>query len=772
MPSIFTGEDTLNHIRVFCHETTHNFGLPDLYDYDAKLDETTYYTPLDDNDHPMVDWCLMGYYGYGYLSLGCVVPTHLCGWSKSQIGWVEPIELGGTYENLVIYDIETHSDSSLYKITINPAEGEYFLLEYRNPRSSGMFDKLDSDFSVKFWPDLTYGNDTLDQGLMITHVHDSLGAYYWRINYGLPDYPHYTVAIVDAGYNPAMDQFSNPEGHVTDSAQWWYPWETRKGALFSDDVAGQNEFGPTTYPSSDGYFGPSGVVVRVDSIVGDKLYAYVSMPLLDDDGDGVHDLTDNCVGVYNPGQENSDTDAFGDACDNCPYTDNPDQQDVDGDGIGLACDDCVDTDGDGYGNPGYGNTCPDDICPDVYNPLQEDSNGDGIGDSCNYRSPEWDTVSTSCLRLAVGSDGSFGHHVGGANMDFSWSTDCNPMANMYLYDGSPVLLYYDGPTPISYFSMYDKASFVLTTEGNWPVPTQTMADYDIYESGTIMTPDSFIAVEKTWWAPKNADSCGFILQRMRVYSYDGQIHTGVSICEGVDWDIPSDAGIINYGGYDPSERLLYIQGMEYDGIGCQPNDHRYGGMATIGFSTGGASSLDTTFNPYSAYVIDNPTYLLPYNGWDAATTLGLIQNSGYAVYNSPDDMSMIMTFFYNHTVTPTDTLNIFTVLTSAQNDPSIMGADKAANELIANIRKAKQWTNDHVISMGLPVLCGDANSDATLNVADAVYLISYIFKNGPAPDPLCIGDANDDGTDNIADAVYLINYIFKGGPEPEPTCCQ
>ncbi len=32
---------------------------------------------------------------------------------------------------------------------------------------------------------------------------------------------------------------------------------------------------------------------------------------------------------------------------------------------------------------------------------------------------------------------------------------------------------------------------------------------------------------------------------------------------------------------------------------------------------------------------------------------------------------------------------------------------------------------------------------------------------------LC-GDANCDGTLNIADAVYLITYIFKGGPEP---CC-
>lgn len=279
-PKNFSGVDTLNRIRVFAHEMTHCIGLPDLYDYDNKLVTSTYYTPDDYNDHPVVDWCLMGYYGYGLLSLGTDVPAHLCGWCKKELGWIEPIPLsGGTHNDLVIYNVETTDDSSLYLLPIDPAEGEYFLLEYRNPRSSGMFDKVDSDFSVYFWPDLSYGCDTLDGGLLITHIHDSLGAYYWRINDGTPDYDHYTVAVEDAGYNPALDTSYNPEGHVTDSAQWWYPYETRKAAPFSHDVSGQNIFGPSTYPSSDGYSRPSGIVVRVDSIVDERLYAYVYTPI-------------------------------------------------------------------------------------------------------------------------------------------------------------------------------------------------------------------------------------------------------------------------------------------------------------------------------------------------------------------------------------------------------------------------------------------------------------------------------------------------------------
>ncbi|MEW6412628.1 MAG: hypothetical protein AB1483_09170 [Candidatus Zixiibacteriota bacterium] len=277
-PRQFSGEDTLNGIRVFAHELAHNLGLPDLYDYDDKLKEWTYYTPNDYNDHPLVDWCLMGYYGYGYLSLGSRIPSHPCGWSKMQLGYIEPISIEGEISDLVIYDIETHDDSSLYKLTIDDFAREYFLLEYRNPQSTGRFDKFDSDFSVYFWPDLAYGADSLDRGLLITHIFDSLtsSSNWYTLNSCTPRYEHYTVMVEDAGYNPGCNVYCNPEGHETDSAQWWFPFETRKGALFSDDVDGQSEFGPQTYPSSDGYNGYSGIYVRVDSIVGDRMYLYVN----------------------------------------------------------------------------------------------------------------------------------------------------------------------------------------------------------------------------------------------------------------------------------------------------------------------------------------------------------------------------------------------------------------------------------------------------------------------------------------------------------------
>ncbi len=108
-------------------------------------------------------------------------------------------------------------------------------------------------------------------------------------------------------------------------------------------------------------------------------------------------------------------------------------------------------------------------------------------------------------------------------------------------------------------------------------------------------------------------------------------------------------------------------------------------------------------------------------------------------------------------------------------------SDMAANQPTVYLRWTMGPTNDIWHYCGWNVddvrvsgyycqafICGDAGGDGSINIADAVYLINYIFKGGPAPEPLDAGDANCDGNVNVADAVYLINYIFKGGPEP---CC-
>ncbi|MEM7247236.1 MAG: thrombospondin type 3 repeat-containing protein [Acidobacteriota bacterium] len=124
-------------------------------------------------------------------------------------------------------------------------------------------------------------------------------------------------------------------------------------------------------------------------------------PSADRDGDLVADVDDNCQGVPNTDQLDSDADGAGDLCDdcpndplddieddgwcadvdNCPESYNRYQEDWDGDGPGDACDPCPhdaldDADADGL--------CANfDNCPDLGNPLQVDLDADGTGDACD-----------------------------------------------------------------------------------------------------------------------------------------------------------------------------------------------------------------------------------------------------------------------------------------------------------------------------------------------------------------------------------------------------
>jgi hypothetical protein len=66
--------------------------------------------------------------------------------------------------------------------------------------------------------------------------------------------------------------------------------------------------------------------------------------------------------------------------------------------------------------------------------------------------------------------------------------------------------------------------------------------------------------------------------------------------------------------------------------------------------------------------------------------------------------------------------------------------------------------------------CGDVNDDQVINVSDIVYMVVFVFGDGPPPDPVEKGDVDCDGNVNVADVVYLINYVFGSGPPPCADC--
>lgn len=758
-PHVILG-DQLNRIRVFCHELTHNYGLWDLYDYDSKLDPVTFTTPNDDNDHPLYDWCVMGYGGYAILSIGSVNPSHLCGWSKKELGWVTPVVLnGGEYPNLVINNIETTNINSLFKVSSrNFLPGEYFLLEYRNPRSTAKFDHFDSDFSIYFPGYLTFGADTLDRGLLITHCDDSLlgGGF---TNDGTPDYAHYMVAVEDAGYNPARDHTYNTGGHVSDRAQWWYPYESRKGALFSSDVPFQNTFSPTTTPNSDGYYAPSGITVRVDSIVGDKLYAYVK---IDSDGDGIADSLDNCPTMWNPGQEDADNDDVGNVCDNCPSVANTSQADSDLDHVGDMCDNCVDPDADGRTTPGFPNTtCPPDNCPNDYNPEQRDIDGDGIGDLCDYDMPQrlTDTIATSCVRLLVEHDGIAGRHMARAvTMDYAGQGDCD---SVYLYASSPVIAYDSAGVPRARHHMYTTNQFALVPGGNLPVAVIDSGNFEVFRCGTFATNDLGIVMDRTWYAPRgsgSAPACHSMIQTLRLRVIDGAIHSGLTIGEVSDWDIPTTSGG-NVGSFNAAQRLIYLQGAGYN---CQDNTHRYGGQALLGIRYNNGC-IDTAASPFAAFTASNATYVWPNEGFVPSQLKSLLQIPGYNPNATTMDQFAGMTYLNGVTLTPADTITIYSVLTTVRNGTGL--------DLANNVALAKSWLVNH-----LGGLCGgccqgstgniDGDAGDVADISDLSSIVDYLFFGGTISGCEEENDVDGSSSVDISDLSVMVDFLFFGGTLP------
>ncbi len=62
-------------------------------------------------------------------------------------------------------------------------------------------------------------------------------------------------------------------------------------------------------------------------------------------------------------------------------------------------------------------------------------------------------------------------------------------------------------------------------------------------------------------------------------------------------------------------------------------------------------------------------------------------------------------------------------------------------------------------------IVGDVTGDKKISPADLVYLINYLFKQGPAPTPSESGDVSCDTNISPADLIFLINFLFKSGPQ-------
>ena len=65
------------------------------------------------------------------------------------------------------------------------------------------------------------------------------------------------------------------------------------------------------------------------------------------------------------------------------------------------------------------------------------------------------------------------------------------------------------------------------------------------------------------------------------------------------------------------------------------------------------------------------------------------------------------------------------------------------------------------------------NDDGLIDIADIVFLVTFLFSQGEAPVCSDAADTDDDGILAITDALFLALYIFLQGlppPAPFPDC--
>lgn len=439
--------------------------------------------------------------------------------------------------------------------------------------------------------------------------------------------------------------------------------------------------------------------------------------------------------------------------------------------------------------------------------------------------PIWDTIfvtntadTDTTTALVLGSGGNFGNQgPGEINMDYYNYGDCDddedsPIegdSRVYLYDGSPLIGWLDGDDTTMYWNMFGHgwlSENSYRAVGEHAPVVDCDGAFEVFASGVFVTGDSSIAMKKYWFAP-HLDGASFVVQCLKVWSFDGEDHPGMIIGEGIDFDIPSDTASYNDDGMDPIDQYIYQIGLDLsyaphtdDTMLCQRNSDRYGGIQFVH-----AMRNDTMQSAaaYGAYVAENDSFVYGNDdGFEAGELYQNMSTSGWRTSDSTEDLHTVMTYMNPFDLNAGDQWKFTTVIATIEEGSSA--------DLEAQFDLAEGWCV-HTMYIdgdgdGIPDVCdncpddynpdqadsdgngigdvcdaqsccnhdglrGDVNFDnAGPNIVDLTYLVAYLFGGGPTPP--CLDEANVNGdasaTPNIVDLTWLVAFLFGGGPPPAP----
>eukprot|EP00529_Nitzschia_sp_RCC80_P017969 CAMPEP_0113493578 /NCGR_PEP_ID=MMETSP0014_2-20120614/28663_1 /TAXON_ID=2857 /ORGANISM="Nitzschia sp." /LENGTH=820 /DNA_ID=CAMNT_0000387443 /DNA_START=589 /DNA_END=3048 /DNA_ORIENTATION=+ /assembly_acc=CAM_ASM_000159 len=172
-----TSGSAIARIGVIAHETGHFLGLPDLYDINGGGNGIGSYGAMGNA------WGFDGSQNF---------PPHLSAWSKLQLGWLDSVEPTEGRNLVEASEIQSPTLPQVYKITRDFPDGEYLLIENRQP--------------------LGFDGRMPQGGLVIWHIDEKAGLH----QEGSPSQPswpqngnHYRVAVLPADGEYHLEQMQN-----------------------------------------------------------------------------------------------------------------------------------------------------------------------------------------------------------------------------------------------------------------------------------------------------------------------------------------------------------------------------------------------------------------------------------------------------------------------------------------------------------------------------------------------------------------------------------
>ncbi len=394
--------------------------------------------------------------------------------------------------------------------------------------------------------------------------------------------------------------------------------------------------------------------------------------------------------------------------------------------------------------------------------------------------PVWDSLYTSCIALTVNNLGGAGNNgLGLVNMDFGnyWEEWEPERADVYLYEASPVLGWVNGLDTTVNYSMYNSSiadtTSLIPLGGNW---SSSESWADIIHTSTIVSHDSSIALEVTWYAPLDpAYRCSFVVKKTRVYSLYDHAHDDIFVGDVVDWDVPGDSTVWhNYSGIlsSPAEGI-YLRGLEIPGWndslenanGGWDADQRYGAIVWLeGYRYSNDTMPVEIFDfPYGYYTSYNMMDL--YSGKKGVDGRFLAENHSYSgtfISDSIGDLHAGITYVHSYDLQPSDTLEFFVAYATNLNDWYPKNSNRYSIDDIA--QDAENFFVEYLKPPFQEYVCGDANDDGWANITDLTFLFDYVYRGGPAPPIHDAGDIDGHLMINANDVLTWWRVLIYGYP--------